>query len=197
MARKLPLYWRDTRFNLPTAPVVGINLWEAQAYCAWLQVRWRKIGRLGPDDVVAIPTEIEWEWAASQPWTGQPRAYPWGDRFDDSKCLIRDFSDSANPRIVHFGGIPVGFFCLGMPPDGPEDMAGNVWEWVASLSSAWNDPGNRDAPGGLNKRIVRGSSWFSREPMASHVSFRLDDPPCNAYWDLGFRFVVRRGITAI
>ena len=194
MARRLPLYWRDSRFNLPTAPVVGINLWEAQAYCRWLQDSWRAAGKLGPDDIVSIPTEIEWEWVASHAWSGQQRAFPWGDTFDDTQCLIRDFSDPANSRIVHFGGIPVGFFAIGTTPDGPEDMAGNVWDWVSSLQFPWNDPRDRERPGGLDKRGVRGSSWFSREPMATHVSFRLDDPPCNAYWDLGFRTVVRRNV---
>lgn len=195
MARRLPLYWRDSRFNLPTAPVVGVNLWEAQAYCAWLQERRQQAGLLGPNDIVAIPTEIEWEWAASRAWTGRPRAFPWGDTFDDTRCLVRDFSDPANPRIVHFGGIPVGFFSLGTVPDGPEEMGGNVWDWVTSLQIPWNDPRDHERPGRLEKRGVRGSSWFSREPMATHVSFRLDDPPCNAYWDLGFRIVVRRDAT--
>jgi formylglycine-generating enzyme required for sulfatase activity len=194
MARRMPLYWRDSRFNLPTAPVVGVNLWEAQAYCHWLQDHWRTSGQLGPNDIVSIPTEIEWEWTASRVWSGHPRAFPWGDTFDDTQCLVRDFSDPANPRIVHFGGIPVGFFAIGTTPDGPEDMAGNVWDWVSSLQIPWNDPRDRERPGGLDKRGVRGSSWFSREPMATHVSFRLDDPPCNAYWDLGFRIVVRRNI---
>jgi formylglycine-generating enzyme required for sulfatase activity len=194
MARRLPLYWRDSRFNLPTAPVVGVNLWEAQAYCHWLQDRWRTAGHIGPNDIVAIPTEIEWEWAASRAWSGHPRAFPWGDTFDDSKCLVRDFSDPVNPRIVHFGGIPVGFFAMGTAPDGPEEMGGNVWDWVSSLQIPWNDPGDRERSSGLQKRGVRGGSWFSREPMATHVSFRLDDPPCNAYWDLGLRVAVRRNV---
>jgi formylglycine-generating enzyme required for sulfatase activity len=192
MARNLPLYWRDSRFNLPTAPVVGINLWEAKAYCSWLQTRWRKEGRIAEGDEVTLPSEIEWEWAAGRAWTGHRAAYPWGDEFDSNRCLIRDFSDVTNPRIVHFGGIPVGFFNLGTKGPELDDMAGNVWEWVTSLSVPWDDPGDRERRGGLDKRVVRGSSWFSREPMATHASFRLDDPPCNAYWDLGFRIVIRR-----
>ncbi|MFE2723626.1 formylglycine-generating enzyme family protein [Kitasatospora sp. NPDC059327] len=198
MARGLPLYWRDARFNLPTAPVVGVNLWEAQAYCAWLQHRLRDQGRIGERDTVAIPTEIEWEWAAGRSWAGPRLDYPWGGRFDPDRCLVRDFTDPGDSRIVNFGAIPVGFFAPtgdGATPPGPEDLGGNVWEWVTSRSLLWSDPGERDAPGGLEKRVVRGGSWYSREPMATHVSFRLDDPPCNAYWDLGFRIVVRRSGT--
>jgi formylglycine-generating enzyme required for sulfatase activity len=193
MDRRVPLFWRDSRFNLPTAPVVGVNLWEAMAYCRWLQEYWRSAGRIGPHEVITLPTEIEWEWAAARAWTGNPRTYPWGDRFDQTQCLIRDFTNQESPEIVHFGAVPVGFWSLIQPPDGPEDMGGNVWEWVTSLPLPWNDQGDRERAEGLDKRGVRGGSWFSREPMATHVSFRLDDPPCNAYWDLGFRIVVRQG----
>ena len=193
MDRKVPLYWGDSRFNLPTAPVVGVNLWESQAYCRWLQARWAASGRIRPDDVITLPTEIEWEWAASHGWLPRRRAFPWGDTFDPARCLTRDFSDPANPRIIHFGAIPTGFFDLGSARDEAEDLGGNVWEWVTSRQLPWDSREDREQPGGLVKRGVRGGSWFSREPMATHVSFRLDDPPCNAYWDLGFRYVIRRG----
>ncbi|GAA2095986.1 NACHT domain-containing protein [Actinomadura alba] len=191
MDRDLPLYWHDSRFNLPTAPVVGVNLWEAEAYCRWLQDRLRSLDLIGPDEEVGLPTEIEWEWAAGRRWSGTARAYPWGDEFDDTQCLVRDFTE-AEPRIIHFGAVPVGFTRIGLAPDGPEDLAGNVWEWVSSLNYPWTDPRDREARGGLDKRVVRGGSWYSRERLASHVSFRVEDPPCNAYWDLGFRIVVRR-----
>lgn len=193
MMRSQPLYWRDSRFNLPTAPVVGVNLWEARAFCAWLTEHWRALGRISADQKVRVPTEIEWEWAASRQWLGSARAYPWGDSFDGSRCLVRDFSTSGpEPAIRHFGAIPVGFFDSHVSDSDlwPQDMAGNVWEWVDSLSLTWDSKMEREVSGGLEKRVVRGGSWFSREPLASHVSFRLDDPPCNAYWDLGFRYAV-------
>jgi len=193
MLRNFPLYWRDSRFNLPTAPVVGVNLWEARAYCCWLEDRWRSRGVIGPTDTVGVPTEIEWEWAASRQWTGAPRIYPWGSDFDSSKCLVRDFSAAdTSPPIIHFGAIPVGYSdLLTSRSDDPQDMGGNVWEWVDSLSLPWSNDGDRNAQGGLAKRVVRGGSWFSREPLSTRVSFRLDDPPCNAYWDLGFRVALR------
>jgi formylglycine-generating enzyme required for sulfatase activity/energy-coupling factor transporter ATP-binding protein EcfA2 len=192
MHRREPLYWQDSRFNLPTAPVVGVNLWEAQAYCHWLEGELKRRHVLGPDDVVTLPTEVEWEWAAGGSWTGRRRDYPWGDEFDPARCVTRDFSDPGDPKIVQFGAIPVGFFALVSAAVVPEDMAGNVWEWVSSMSLAWADTQDREKTGGLGKRIVRGGSWYSREESATHVCFRLDDPPCNAYWDLGFRVVVRR-----
>ncbi|BBH66201.1 hypothetical protein ACTI_28860 [Actinoplanes sp. OR16] len=194
MRRGQPLYWEDSRFNLPTAPVVGVNLWEAQAYCRWLQSRLRAGELIGPADEVRLPSEIEWEWAAGAYWTGTRRAYPWGPAYDPDRCVTRDFSDPNAPTITHFGAIPVGFFSLNEPGGRePEDMGGNVWEWVSSRSMAWSATGDRERPGGLDRRSVRGGSWYSREPLATHVRFRLEDPPCNAYWDLGFRISVHRG----
>ncbi|MCW2898174.1 MAG: hypothetical protein JWO67_439 [Streptosporangiaceae bacterium] len=190
MDRDLPLYWHDSRFNLPTAPVVGVNFWEAEAYCEWLEHRLRSLDLIGEEEEVGLPTEIEWEWAAGRIWTGTKRAYPWGDNFDDTQCLVREFTET-EPKIINFGAIPVGFTRLGLEPDGPEDLAGNVWEWVSSINYPWDDPRDREARGGLDKRVVRGGSWYSRERLAGHVSFRLEDPPCNGYWDLGFRIVVR------
>jgi formylglycine-generating enzyme required for sulfatase activity len=193
MQRSVPLYWRDSRFNLPTAPVVGVNYWEAQAYCRWLANRLKRQGRLGAADAVSLPTEVEWEWAASTCHTGRRNAFPWGDSFDASKCIVRDFSDTrAEPGIVHFGAVPVGFFALGKDALTLEDLGGNVWEWVSSRSLPWDSGDDRESADGLDNRVCRGGSWYSSEPLASHVSFRSDDPPCNAYWDLGFRIVVRR-----
>jgi formylglycine-generating enzyme required for sulfatase activity len=190
MRRTAPLYWRDNRFMLPTAPVVGVNLWEARAYCAWLESRWKLRGAIENGDTIAVPSEIEWEWAASRGWTGRPLAYPWGSEFRADRCLVRDFTAAADSLpIAHFGAIPVGYY--DHAEDLPQEMAGNVWEWTSSLAIPWDDQSDREVPGGLATRVVRGGSWFSREPNATRTSFRLDDPPCNAYWDLGFRVVVR------
>ncbi|MFC9897663.1 SUMF1/EgtB/PvdO family nonheme iron enzyme [Nocardia sp. NPDC127579] len=193
MVRDHPLYWHDSRFTIASAPVVGVNLWEAQAYCRWLQHRLRLSGALGVDDEVRLPTEVEWEWAAARGKPpGTPRAYPWGEAYDTRECVVRDFDSAAEPAIITFGAVPVGFVGHGRTPAGPEEMAGNVWEWTSSASYPWLDLRDRERPPALTKRIVRGGSWYSRERWATHVSFRLDDPPCNAYWDLGFRILVRR-----
>jgi len=55
--RLSPYFIDDSRFNAPTQPVVGVNFWEAEAYCRWLTHSLAEVGEL-PDGVhVRLPCE--------------------------------------------------------------------------------------------------------------------------------------------
>lgn len=180
--RREPFFWRNSRFNRPTQPVVGINWWEARAYCSWLSAELAKAE--GVDVIVRLPTEWEWERAAKG--EDDERLYPWGN-------------DPPSARRVHtrFEGlgfdhaIPVGCLLEGTYPGGPLDMCGNVWEWTGSLAVGYEAQFDRvrEREGGIDERIVRGGSWFSDAPHASRCAYRGVDPPQNVYFDLGFRVV--------
>src|SRR5690606_11105937 len=141
-------------------PAVAMRWEDADAYCRWRGKR--------------LPTEAEWERAASGP---DDTRYPWGDAADDP-C------ERAVVRVRAGRGCGTGVtWPVGSRPPGPwglYDMAGNVWEWVADHHSRCyrgcrrecgaaceganprglcGDP-HAPCPEALGQRTVRGGSWW-------------------------------------
>jgi formylglycine-generating enzyme required for sulfatase activity len=176
-----PYYWSDRRFNQPNQPVVGINWWEASAFCAWATKLGHETGKLDPDQVIRLPTEFEWEYA-SRP-ADDDRIYPWGDVWSEEKAHVS--TNTLNMRQP----APVGIY-LEAWTDGPCDMAGNVWEWTASLHVPYSAEYDckRLSDDSLEERVVRGSSWYNSSIVAA-CSARAVDRSYNLFYDVGFRVV--------
>lgn len=178
-----PAYWDDPRLNKPEQPVVGVNWYDATAYCEYRGKR--------------LPTEAEWEKAARGP---QAALYPWGNEFDPTK---------ANYGKNHNATLPVDSYPEGASYYGAHNMAGNVFEWVAD----WYDPRyygrletmvNPTGPaaplwmGGTGtyvdrltvgeKQVIRGGSWIAPEGTIKTTHRFWNHPLNNSYGvGLGFR----------
>ena len=71
---ELPRFWAEERFNAPEQPVVGVNWFDAVAYCEWLA------GEIGMK--CRLPTEGEREYASLGGLRGVD--WPWpGGRWQD------------------------------------------------------------------------------------------------------------------
>ena len=155
-----PGAWRirqsDTILDLPPHhPVMYVNWYEANAYCAFAERR--------------LPSELEWEVAATaQPTpdgnslTSFKRRKPWdpdGRSTDDEKRANLD---------CNIGGlVDVSAFAEGDSAFGCRQMMGNVWEWTASDFVPY--PGfSADAykeysqPWFGTRKVLRGGSWATR-----------------------------------
>jgi formylglycine-generating enzyme required for sulfatase activity len=119
------LFYGDDRTPHQNAPVCGISWYEAAAYCAWLTEQGHAAGWLPPTDELRLPTALEWERAARH--TDQ-RRYPWGDDEPDEQRASGIGEEMNVPA-------PVGCFPAGAAACGALDMAGNVGEWLATLSN--------------------------------------------------------------
>jgi formylglycine-generating enzyme required for sulfatase activity len=120
-------HWRafaeDTRRPVPAAatgpalqdhPATGVTLADAAAFCGWAGAR---LGR-----PVRLPAPDEWEAAARG---AEGRTWPWGDTFDPDRC---------NCAEAGWGWtVPVTAHPAGASAAGAEQLAGNVWEWVAGI----------------------------------------------------------------
>jgi formylglycine-generating enzyme required for sulfatase activity len=172
----LPHYWDDERWNNPSQLVVGVNWYEAVAYCRWLTAV------LDNGYVYRLPTEAEWERAARGPagW-----AYPWGDNWQVGVCNSEEVGLEQTS--------PVGLFPEGSTPEGVCDMVGNVyewcWDWYAEDAYGGAQRRNPTGPDSGQYRVVRGGSWYNEGPSICRCGFRSWFPPRDWGNAGGFRCV--------
>ena len=118
-AQAAPMYWVQEskawfqqRFDQvvplhPNEPVLHVNWHEANAYC-------RFAGR-------RLPTEAEWEYAASlDAGAHRKRQYPWGSKQPDGNL--------ANLEGASITGVDA--YPAGDSASGCRQVIGNVWEWT-------------------------------------------------------------------
>ncbi|MFN3215782.1 MAG: selenoneine synthase SenA [Acidimicrobiales bacterium] len=127
-------------------PMVHVSWWEADAYCTWSGRR--------------LPTEAEWEVAATTGADGERRTwFPWGERDPRPGEAALDGATA--------GTVPVGAFADGDGPWGHRQLIGNVWEWTSSTflpyphfePDAYRD---NSEPWFGTRKVLRGGSWATR-----------------------------------
>jgi toxoflavin biosynthesis protein ToxD len=182
-----PSAWRGPQppAALRDHPVVDVSWDEANAFCLWINQEIEN-ARVEDEDSFSIlhsqfsirlPTEAEWERAARGI---DGRAFPWGDAWDATRANTRESGIA--------GTTPAGAYPSGASAAGCLDMAGNVWEWTASLDLPYPyaaDDGREDprAPG---RRILRGGCYANPHGFARCACrFRLLPTVRNLF--MGFR----------
>lgn len=151
-------WWRRTLSGLVPAggarPVAHLSWFEAEAHARSRGAR--------------LPTEAEWECAASGEPGGGKRRFPWGAHFDSARADVGRSSGDCSTLGAHSEGLS---------PSGIEHMCGGVWEWVSDCFRPY--PGF--APGlyaeysapwfGVRHRVARGGSWLT-SPCNARTTFR-------------------------
>ncbi|MFE6906996.1 SUMF1/EgtB/PvdO family nonheme iron enzyme [Streptomyces erythrochromogenes] len=109
----VPEHWENGRCprDLYDHPVVHVTWRDATAYAAWA-------GK-------SLPTSEQWEKAA-RGTTG--RTFPWGDQKTAAKCNVRETGIERTTSVSRYHS--------GVSPYGVYDMVGNVWEWLATATTA-------------------------------------------------------------
>jgi iron(II)-dependent oxidoreductase len=180
-AAERPVYWRRDRSGWhrrdfadwlplePHRPVIHVNWYEADAYCRWAGRR--------------LPTEAEWETAASFDRAGPKRRFPWGD---DLPGATR-----ANLDVVALGCCDIGAFSAGDSAAGCRQMIGNVWEWTATDFGPYPgfepDPYKEySQPWFGTHKVLRGGAWPTRARLIRNTWRNFYTPERRDVW-AGFR----------
>jgi formylglycine-generating enzyme required for sulfatase activity len=155
-------------------PVVGVNWFQANAFCNWRTNLWRterERAKLYFEGQFMLPTETEWEWAARGGKTESP--YPWGGPYLVNKkgCYLANFKPLRGNYAADGGlyTVPVDRY---WPNDyGLYNMAGNVAEWtsttyftsaystVADVNPNVNYKIRENDPQWMRRKVIRGGSW--------------------------------------
>jgi sulfatase modifying factor 1 len=163
-------FWQDERFRQSDQPVVGINWYDAVAYCEWLS---RMTGQM-----YRLPTEAEWEYAARGGL--ESKRYPWGDEPPQAQ---RDYHLRWKDRPESVGLYPPNGYGL-------YNMSDNVHEWCSDWYDAafYHSSPEHNPPGPSSgvRRASRGGSWRHQVKM-TRCAARSAIPPAYHYSDYGFR----------
>jgi gamma-glutamyl hercynylcysteine S-oxide synthase len=186
-----PVYWRrgatgweQRRFDrwlplAPQEPVIHVSWYEAEAWCRWAGRR--------------LPTEMEWEVAASrvpspdgQGLQSGKRRYPWGDAWPTDPAAPANLAEGQQ------GPLTVNALAAGDSPWGCRQMLGNVWEWTATVFGPF--PGfapdlyeDYSAPWfAEGRRVLRGGS-FATSRRLIHNGYRNFFTPDRNDVPAGFR----------
>jgi len=173
---KEPEQWQKQSVHL-NRPVVGVSWFEAMAYAAWLTEHLHRAGKLDQAQVIRLPTEAEWEFAARGKTA---RRYAWGN--EEPTAERANFSGNVGTPT------PVGVYPNGATPEGVLDMSGNVWEWCLNLF-ANKVPKHGNIGKGEGVRTFRGGSWrYHSDDL--RCAIRNWDTPDSRLNYLGFRLAL-------
>lgn len=176
------------RFGQPDQPVVGINWFEAAAFCRWLT---RKIGQ--GRWIFALPTEAEWEKAARGPDNFD---YSLSTNVSDDEARLYNWRKNPGAEVTVVG---LQETLTSYQPNryGLYHMTGNVAEWTASIYRAYNrnnpyvDDDNRNRDETHGERVLRGGSWYTASIAVLYIPYRENFRPEVQAPYLGFRLVAR------
>lgn len=178
-------------------PVVLVDWYDAYAYCRWAGG--------------ALPSEAQWEKAASFDPAGAKRRFPWGADYDPAHAQAADQvagrpipnapawdawnlarqkeppAQDPHARLAAVGSFPAGASALGIL-----DLAGNAKEWCFDLydggfyaKKAGANPVS-EAGDGSGKRVIRGGDWSCWAALL-RTSYRDYAGPADRDSKVGFR----------
>jgi eukaryotic-like serine/threonine-protein kinase len=172
----IPSNWENGKplTNEMNMPVRYVNLDDIKAFTDWRSERDKVTYRL--------PTEDEWEYVAKN--GNANNIYPWGDKWDEEKAVVR--------RDLVLS--PVGSIQGGANKWGVLDLVGNVWEWTSTKAAAYKGANPEftkqvEEKFGKDHVVVRGAFSLTKDISTATSTFRTFNQITKRDKVIGFRLV--------
>jgi len=160
--------WTASPGSNENYPMNCVSWYEASAFCIW--------------DGGRLPTEAEWEYAASG---GVDSLFPWGSL--QPSALLANFSGGARNAHIDVGSTPAGNNGWGHA-----DLAGSMWEWALDYHDAnWYSGNGASCTNCANLapatyRVIRGGD-FQASITYLRAATRSINTPTGRYSTVGWR----------
>lgn len=175
-------------FKGPENPVECVSWQEAMDFCAELSRVERLAGRLPKDYEYRLPTEAEWEYAASGGDDGGDFKYSGSNTIDEVGWYDNN-SEGTSHKVGTKKPNELGIY----------DMSGNVWEWcfdtcnesgvLPGVSTDTYKYGIVDPVNRQYYHVFRGGGWYRGADLC-RVSKRAANVCNKKLYYLGFRVVL-------
>lgn len=161
--------YRGLRSANNNEPVQHISYYEASAFAKWKGKR--------------LPTEAEWEYAATMNTNGEKQAFPWGN----------DTASEHHGNLFEnklWSASEAGAFPSGKTKSGVWQMIGDAWEWTTSDYAPY--PGFQtqfdeyNDKWFVNQKVLRGGS-FATPRVSMRSTYRNFFAPQDRWMSSGFR----------
>jgi iron(II)-dependent oxidoreductase len=150
-------------------------------------INWQQADKFAKLMGVRLPSEAEWEYAATS--GGKKQKYPWGD--EDATCERAVMYGNGDYGCGKGTTMPVCSKPKGNTIQGLCDMAGNVWQWVQDkYQDSYTDTPADGSPleTGVG-RVMRGGSFGSQGAGNLRVGSRARGGETTHGAGVGFRLV--------
>jgi len=162
------------------------NKWEVQKgyeYHPILYVTWYGANAFCEYYGLSLPTEAQWEFAASGGIKSLKTEYSGNDSINKVAWQLENSKNTSTFQVGLLEKNELGIY----------DMSGNVWEWC---QDSWHkdyinapEDGSALIDEKVARQVFRGGSWRSGA-FNCRVKHRIGGAPSDVYIDLGFRPVL-------
>jgi formylglycine-generating enzyme required for sulfatase activity len=174
-----------SRWKGPRNSVENVSWHDAVSCCTRLTKTLRNRKLIAADEVVRLPTAVEWEYCCR---AGTETKFSFGDDVSDTA----DSTSILDTHAWHTGNAAGNDPAVGVlqpNPWGLYDVHGYLWEFVSDDKVPDSKDGDKQKNTAGAVRIIRGGSWKDAHPLLSSSAYLTvsDDATSDA---IGFRCVI-------